>query len=177
MTVIYGPKMALLRLRHLRVIRLAFPSHSVCTWMYLRCLSKKSPLLTPIFPKVLVLPTSGRMQARFFRCSGNRIQSSQYDRGLKKVGSVFIYSTNNLHTSSWASNSRHPLYWMYSTLWIMWPVTTAVVLSTSRVGIKGLIEDIQIPERTVMPEQEDASQNVASLNSYAGKGFYSRDIS
>jgi hypothetical protein len=41
-------------------------------------------LLTPILPNVFVLPTSGRMHARSLRCTGSRIQSSQYERGLKQ---------------------------------------------------------------------------------------------
>lgn len=32
---------------------------------------------TPFLPKVLVRDSSGRMQTRFLRCSGSRIQSSQ----------------------------------------------------------------------------------------------------
>lgn len=83
-----------------------------CSWlslMYRRCFSKNRPLQninkitkqrnqqnstfsthleTPTFPNVRVLDISGRMQARFFRCCGCLIQSSQ------KLNIVcFIYLT------------------------------------------------------------------------------------
>lgn len=60
-------------------------------------------LLTPLLPNVVVLGTSGLMQARFFLCSGLRIQSSQYLK--KKIKQIL---KKNPSSNKLKINKRNP---------------------------------------------------------------------